>query len=760
MPKRHVENYDDDLAPPELIQQLDRFREQEERVAAELALIESTLEQNSTQLTRARQEAELAREERALYLTVLYELALRCGFKCLSPLESERHAATVFSQVPHLCAFDLDKRQLAGLTHVTCSIVAPRQGAEYYDPVSERNYPVSGNVVMCAFSGRLHRCVQGKFCSKTALAKEPTQEAVLESILHELRVQRLFMINELACAENWPVEDLTRVDEYANLLFGPVQATHICVLNTESPDPPTDDCPLFHLPYGWSYDDPFQPGRMLYSSGTIQLCRLSGHMRVNVLGTRLLYAKTFSVLRDRLAFYFQTCDSRSRDRGYICLLTNQFKSIIIDQTPLPEKDEKVSLRKLSVWKGAQKDREEQAESDDDGAGGDDGADLDEIEPDEVVIGESERLAQQLAEAKSGLLSTPKLSGKKLRKLSRKLDVEDELNETRDDEEEQAATTAAAEPAEAEPVVQLAPADAIAAEPPMVAPPKPSRKATSLVAEGEGADEINGMRAHYIAVLVTSNNSRFLLYNSLVKAAAAKAHEKLKQMQRQARFAALPVMELRRHWSIAFVRELPIAMPSNLEPIQLSEYVAVILRCWNRLVQTPFVVEDTVNKRTQATFAKTVISSLYCMADGGYEVNCSFGAEERKSLGLLLSQLPPHLALLEKRVKVYPNAKRLAPYLVDKAFLTQLSQLLGSKVRFNDGIIGRGREFLDSCYSSLILRKKQQVINEVRLCPTSREVAECILSYFKFCSSLQCWEQKQPLQQQPTPGALPDGPSPS
>jgi hypothetical protein len=736
MPKRHVENYDDDLPPPELIQRLERFRAKEQQTLAKIEALETALEQQSDKRTAELHEEALGREERALYLTVLHAGALQMGFKSLAPLDSEQYAAAVFSRVPHVCAFDLSKHQLGNFTSVTCNIVSPSAGGTYYDPVSQQNYPISGNVVMCSFSGKTHRCIQGKFCSKTALSKHPSAERVLESVLYEVQVQRLFLINDLACEANWPIVDITEVGEYAQLLFGRMQQLmHSCILDPDAQQPAA--CPLFYLEHGESYRDPYEPERMLFSSGTVQLCKTSGYIRVNAAGSRVFFAKTFPQLKSRMAEFFRSCN-RSRDHGYVCLLTNQFKQNIIDQTPVPEKDEKISLRKLEIYSKSQKDREEAADDE----VGEEYDDDNEPPEDEAVIDEKERLESYLAEQKAG---TKEVTKKKLAKRAAKDDLD--ANRSEDEEEEQPEVQPEQPVSEAPELLQLGPL-----EPPMRPPPKPMRKATSLVAEGEGADEANGRRAHSIAVLITSNHSRALLFEDLMKGAAAKAHEKLKQMQRQARFSALPVLEQRRYWSIVFFKELPLAMPAELDPLPLGEYVAVILRCWNRLVLTPFVVEDVVNKRTQATFAKTVISSLYCMADGGYEVNCSFGLEERKAMGLLFDQLPPHLARLEKRVKVYPNAKRLAPYLVDKGFLTQLSGLLGGKIRFNDGIIGRGREFLDACYSSLILRKKQQVINEVNLCTTPREAAECILSYFKFCSSLQCWEQKepQPPQQQQHP----------
>ena len=264
----------------------------------------------------------------------------------------------------------------------------------------------------------------------------------------------------------------------------------------------------------------------------------------------------------------------------------------------------------------------------------------------------------------------------------------------------------------------------------------------------------------IAVLISSNRSRFLLYTNLLQTAARKAHERLNQVQRQSRYAALPWSEQYRTWLATVLKEMPIPLAVELPEIPLERYISVILRCWNFIVQTPFVVDSESNKRTQLTFTKMVISSLYFiqspLADrwnlvkyGPWrlrprhpDLNCGFDKVEQREMEAAIQLLPPGShEKLKLRVEIYPPGRLLAPYMADKSFLTHLSGLLGARIRFDDGIIGRGRELLDSCYNSLICVKKRQVINELKLCPTSKEVGACLFSYFQYCNSLRCWEPR-------------------
>lgn len=725
MPRKSVEHFDDDvvigqdrLLQTELLHQLDR------RAEVETAALDAELAQRSDQISALEKVRELEREERALYLTVLHSLAKAQGYQTKSPLESERYARLVFSRIPHVCAFQLSKVELASLINLTCSMARFEPGAVYFDPVSQQSYASNSSVVMCQYSGLLHRCVSTLFCDKTATAPSLNPGAAAESILHEMVVHRLFAVNQLACEENWPVDDLTEVDSiYSGLLFGRVQNTHLCQLSPEGTAGRVV-CRLFHLPGGWNYPDPFADGdRRLLSSGMLEICMESGHMRLNLLGDKLFYCKTPSAMRDRVQRHFRS-EYRSQDHGYICLLTSQFKASIKDQTPTTGKDEKVSLDRLSRWKSAQKELEEAHYDEDASARDSVHAEL-----------EREALADAAAEKELDPIKAARRYGKAMEAEANNQERV-EKDEDEEAEEEEGKKNKRKKPEAAMPppahIPTARPAESTGIR----------KNNAALVAEGPGADEINGRRARMIAVLISSNRSRFLLYTNLLQTAARKAHERLNQVQRQSRYAALPWSEQYRTWLATVVKEMPIPLAVELPEIPLERYISVILRCWNFIVQTPFVVDSESNKRTQLTFTKMVISSLYFIAEGGYDVNCGFDKVEQREMEAAIQLLPPGShEKLKLRVEIYPPGRLLAPYMADKSFLTHLSGLLGARIRFDDGIIGRGRELLDSCYNSLICVKKRQVINELKLCPTSKEVGACLFSYFQYCNSLRCWEPR-------------------
>jgi hypothetical protein len=719
MPKRSVEHFDDDVIDKARLLQTELLHQMDRREAAESEALDLELEQNSHQAHILASRQDIAREERAIYLTVLHGLARAQGYNTKTPLESERYAKLVFSATVHSCAFVLRKAELARLTHLTCDIVRCKAGDLYFDPISQRTYVSSGAIVMCRYSGATHYCPPAQHCDKTATAPALSPTTVAESVLHEVVVHRLFAVNELACEANWPIDELTEVDSmYSGLLFGRIQSTHVCRLNLAAVSP--SQCRIFHIPHGWNHVDPFHPGAHMFSSGTLEICMEAGHMRLNLLGERLIYAKTPTALRDQVMRHFRS-DYRPRDNGYVCLLTSQFKSSIIDQTPTTGKDEKVSLDRLSRWQKAQHEIEDSHMHDDDSAARD--SVYDDLE--------REALAERAA---MDPLKVAKQYGKEMEN--------EENNRMRKEKDEEGDEEGGNARARSGTVAAL---ERAAMPPPAHVPTsrlgsQPRKSNAALVAEGPGADEINGRRARIIAVLVSSNNSRALLYGDLLKVAAKRGHERLSQVQRQSRYAALPLLEQHRIWLATVVKEMPLPKPVELPDLPLERYIAVILRCWNFIVQTPFVTESQSNKRTQLTFTKMVISSLYFMAEGGYEVNCGFGESEQREMEAAIRMLPEGSRQnLSHSVKIYPNGKLLVPYMVDKAFLTRLSGLLNAKIRFDDGIIGRGRELLDSCYNSLICVKKRQVINELKLCPSSKEVGACLYSYFQYCKSLSCWE---------------------
>jgi len=687
MPKRGVERYDDDIQfqYPEDVQEAKRLKD--------AAYFETEVNNSVAQ----KQAALVVREERSLYLTVLHQLAVSMRFDSKSPIESQKYASIVFSRTPHECAFSLDKSRLVNLTHITCILMRFPAGTVYLDPETSETRISSGTAHMCQMSGLVHRCAPGKFCDKTTLAKSPSSLLVADDILREISVHRSFVLNDKMIAQQLPPVPIDRVDSnYACILF-PVYNKHECSLDVNS-KPPERPCIVFHLDHGTTYPDPFNEDRLRVSSGTLQICKESGFMLINLLGERQIFAKNYSAFKEKIQRHFQVC-TRSRDQGYVCLLTNQHKANIVDQTPVFEKNEKVSLDRLEGYRVAQEKAEERSLSEGPGSFDDF---MDEEEEDDLGALLEERLELPEDGSKPVGVGT----------VNRHVDPLDQLLEL------------------PHPEMRLGGAIAFAV------PERPPVK-RRLPFELEKSAELNSKKAEQILKTLSSYDSRWIVFEDCITNLAPKAHERLKQVQRQTK-SIIPLMEKRRIWTEALVENLPLKDPEELEPLDPTRYVDILMRCWNRITESPFITDDDVNKRTQPTFAKMVVASIYRMAEGGFMLNCNFSPEEKKEMNLESRFPGVDIDKLKLAIPIFPSASKLAPHLVDKSFLTRLSGLLTVKLKFDDGMVGRGKQLLDASFNSLIRGKKQQVINTVAQCTTFNEVSSCLLEYLEFCNSLRCW----------------------
>lgn len=697
MRKRGAERYDDEGG--EVVARGDSEERSEDVQEAKRLKQEQLLDSVQGQLVDQRNEHLLQREERSLYLNTVHSMAVALGFKLRSILDAERFAGLVFSQVPHNCAFDLDKNSLSEVTHVTCNIVT--NGVEYFDPEEGERRSSLGSAYMCTYSGKLHRCVKGKFCSKTTLARSPPPQAVLESLLREVQIQRTFVVNDRVIAEARCEPDkmppLSRMDAmYSSWVFNP-ENKHLCSLDFKSTSKTVRPCQVFHLAQGTTYLDPFEaPKEVLRSSsGTLQICYNSGYCLMHLLGDTPVFARNFVSLKTQLQRFFQQSENRSRDQGYVCLLTNQHKQGIVDITPVLEKGEKVSLARLAKFKN----RQERAEEDQ-SVGSFDNGDLDdEIEEDEVPLNE---LDPDEAKAHELVVKRGKVVLKPL--------------------EEDAAAAA----------TELEPTTKTAAK----------RKRVKLERNG---DDLDKERAGRIFKLLTAFNTRKMLYYDELSAANLKAHERLRQVQRQTKHS-MPDMELYRIYYEALASLMRLSIPEELPEIDPKPYIEMLMRCWGKVAESPFLVEYKVNKRTQPTFTKMVVAALYRIAEGGFVVNCDFSEAEQLQMKKVVA-LYPKLATMKIAVEILPYGELLAPHLAAKTHLGRLSDLSNSKIRLDDGMIGRGKQLLSKAFDSIVRRKKREVINTMELCTSTSEIATCLLDYIKFCNSLRCCELvKRPQQQ--------------